>query len=152
MFKNNAKKFSKSYPVTAQIGANEFFKGILCSDGIIRIYGEVIGKIVGKNGHIPELIIIEKEGNCKGVIIGKTIVIRGKFQGKCMGHHVFIEGQAGGFLYYDGSFQIEPANALINGSVVKCPLSNFAINGDSIEETPLTNLSSPDLRPAQLAA
>lgn len=145
-------KSKKSLEVTSQIGADEFFKGIIASTGIVRVSGQVVGKIVGKDGRIPELVIIEPNAYFRGQLIARDVMIKGTFEGKCIGHHVTIAGDVSGFVFYDGSFIVNSSRARVNFSLTTRSLSSFDVNGEEIGALNTVGLSDVvTLKPAKAA-
>jgi hypothetical protein len=145
-------KSKKNLDVTTQIGHGENFKGVLASTGVVRVSGQVVGKVVGKEGRIPELVIIEPDAHFQGQLIARDVIIKGTFEGKCIGHHVTIAGDVTGAVFYDGSFNINSSRARVNFTLISRPLSNTDIYGDEIDSIDAGGVSDVVImKPAKMA-
>lgn len=86
--------FRKSHKTETFIGKKTFLEGNLKTEGIIRIDGRVDGSIEA------DWVIIGSEGYCKGQIVSKKTLIKGKVEGTIEAQEL-IEIQSGGIAVGD---------------------------------------------------
>ena len=122
--------FRKSHKTETFIGKNTFLEGNLKTKGIIRIDGSIEGSIEA------DWVIIGSEGYCKGQILSKKTLVKGKVEGTIEAQEL-IEIQSGGIAIGD---IVTPKISINEGKF----LGKSLIPEDNVEEKIESNTSEYD--------